>query len=327
MLESRVGAVYSCLLVMVILMTLVTTRNTVSKTLPSVVLIGPCEPLETYRKFARDVKGGEAVNCSSAEDCLRRAQKVLHEPFGKQLAQQAIQRAITLEYANAEDRRPPSPYLRADEDNVGHTSIENLCRAEAFCRASISLAPNNPEAFLLLGWILNCEVYRLFRSDDSAVEAIKKAIDLKPAWAEAYCELAHAFDLLRRYEEAVEAYSVEATLRHESVSDEGQIGEPVLSNKKAHEARDAFVVAQIFTKLGRHDKALASLQLAERINPKDDVIHFWTGKTLLSLGDIGAARFEQERLVELCKSKDKFFVTQCEGYAKNLLEEIQQRSK
>jgi tetratricopeptide (TPR) repeat protein len=245
------------------------------------------------------------------------------------MAREALKKAVTLDSGNAEAYKElASAYMHSDEDiNVGHLSEEEYCLAETACRIAISLSPSDAKAFLLLGEILNGQTYYRFRDDDAAVEALTKAIKLNPAYADAYCELAHAYNLLNRYEEAAAAYSVEATLRRENETQQGEISSTVLEYQKQHEVRDAFVVAQIYTKLGNDDKALTSLQRAARISPEDDNIHYWIGKTFLSLGDIQSAKREQELLTELCKSKNKFFITQCQASAQDLLDAIEKRSR
>src|SRR5262249_44498679 len=101
----------------------------------------------------------------------------------------------------------------------------------------------------------------------------------------------------------------------------------VLESEMSHQAADAYMVAQMCAKLGNDDKALAALQRAKDISPHDDVIRFWLVKILLNLGDIESARREQRALVEVCKSKDKYFIEQCETRARELLEAIEEKSK
>jgi hypothetical protein len=72
---------------------------------------------------------------------------------------------------------------------------------------------------------------------------------------------------------------------------------------------------------------LTFLQRAASLSPEDDNIHYWIGKTFLSLGDIQSAEREQKLLTELCKSKNKFFILQCEASAKDLLDAIEKRSR
>ncbi|MEK6301668.1 MAG: tetratricopeptide repeat protein [Acidobacteriota bacterium] len=216
--------------------------------------------------------------------------------------------------------------MRNDGTKVGRRSKEEYCRAETACRKAISLAPHDAEAFLLLGTILAGETYNELRYDDSAVEAIKTAIELKPGWADAYCALARACDLLKRYEEAAAAYTEEARLRNEKQFEHGR-SSIIIQSEKDHSVVDAFVVAQIYTKLGKYDKALTSLQRAATLSPEDDVIHSWIGRTFLNLGDIESAKREQKLLSELCKSKNEFFIAQCQARAQDLLKAIDQKAK
>ena len=220
-------------------------------------------------------------------------------------------------------------YFRQDEGLSNKPmSEEEFHRAEVACRSALSLAPNDAEALLLLGQILSGELYIGSRSDDSAVDVLKRAIEVKPAWPDAYCVLAHTYSLLSRYEEAVVAYETEETLRRESEgAQQDDVNRLILESKRSHRCADRFVVARIHTKSAHYDKALTSLRQAATLDPQDDLIRFWIGKTLLSLGEVEEARREQSALAEVCKAKNKFLVSQCESMAKELGEAIRERSK
>lgn len=329
MLVQRALAFNAFILCMSLLIASAVTRRMPSTPASLATIKAPCD-LKGRAKLAKSgVKGGKVLKCSSAEECLALGKQYLAKPSGAEMAQEPLERAIALGPGNAEAyKQLASAHMRRYEDtNIGHMSQEEYCLTETLCRVAISLVPDDHESYLLLGQILNEEKYYGFRSDDAAVEALKRAIELKPAWPDAYCELAHAHYLLNQYEESAAAYTMESALRRGNETQLGQINSVILEYQKHHEVRDAFVVAEIYTKLGRYNEALTSLQHAESINPDDDVIHFWIGKTFLSLGDIESAKREQKLLVELCRSKDKFFVTQCEGSAKGLLEAIEQKSR
>jgi tetratricopeptide (TPR) repeat protein len=274
----------------------------------------------------------QSISCSSAEECLKLGQKYLSNlPFDRRTASEVLERAVALDPSNGEAYKAlATAYMRRDGAVLGRSySDEELRKAEATCRSATSLLPNDPEPFLLLGEILNLELSYRLRTDFSNVEALKKAIELKPAWPEAYCKLAHGYNLLSRYEEAIAAYETEAALRREDEDlHRNETRSPIiLEAERSHQAADAYMVAQMCAKLGADDKALAALQRAKDLQPQDDLIRFWLVKTLLNLGDIESARREQKALVELCRSKNEYLVKQCEGMAKELLEAIEQKSK
>ena len=75
---------------------------------------------------------------------------------------------------------------------VGHPSERDYALAESACRTATALEPKDAEAFLLLGQVIDGEIYSGSRSDNAAIEAIENAIKLRPAWPDAYCELGRA---------------------------------------------------------------------------------------------------------------------------------------
>src|SRR5262249_37555602 len=154
---------------------------------------------------------------SSAQECLERAEHHASPIGGTQDAIPFIEHAIALDPGNPRGhKRLASAYLNYFGALVGanlHLSEEQSCRAENACLAAISLDSNASEAFLMLGQIINMEIHWGYRSDDGAIELIKKAIELKPDWADACCTLAHAYNLLKQYEESVAAYTSELALR------------------------------------------------------------------------------------------------------------------
>jgi len=243
---------------------------------------------------------------------------------GTQEAIPFIERAIALDPGDPRGhRRLASAYLNYFGAIVGmnlHLTEEQSCRAETACQAAISLDRNDAEAFLMLGQIINMEIHWGYREDDAAIESIKKAIELKPDWPDAYCALGHAYTLLKRYEETMAAYSSELVLRDQqgflSTADAA-----TLDARKSHQVSDDFLVAEMYTNLGKHREALKSLQHAERLQPEDDFIHFLAGKAYLRLGDIDSARHEHAEVAGLCGSK-RFLEFRCEAYAKELMSDI-----
>jgi predicted Zn-dependent protease len=236
-----------------------------------------------------------------------------------------MERAIALDPANpCGHKRVTLAYLNYFGAFAGmntQLSEEQSCRAETACRAAISLDPSDAEAFLMLGQIINIEIRGGYREDDAAIESIKKSIELKPDWADAYCTLGHAYNLLKRYEECAAAYAAEAALRDQqgflSTADAA-----TLDSRRSHEVSDDFVVADIYTNLGKHREALKPLQHAEKLQPEDDFIHFLVGKAYLRIGDVDSARCEQALVAGLCASK-KFLEFRCEAYAKELMADIE----
>jgi len=242
---------------------------------------------------------------------------------GTQEAIPFIERAIALDPGDPRGhKRLASAYLNYFGAFLGnvHLSEEQSCRAETGCQAAISLDPNDAETFLLLGQIINMEIHWGYREDDAAIESIKRAIELKPGWPDAYCTLGHAYNLLKRYEESVAAYSSETALIDQQ-SFPSTADAVNLDARKSHQVSDDYLVAEMYTSLGRHREALKSLQHAERLNPEDDFIHFLAGRAYLRLGDIDSARHEHALVEGLCGS-NKFLEFRCEAYAKELMSDI-----
>jgi tetratricopeptide (TPR) repeat protein len=167
-----------------------------------------------------------------------------------------------------------------------------------------------------------------YRSDDAAVEGLKKAVQLRPDWAEAYCELATAFRLRNRFEEAVAAFEKEAELRAGNEPG-GQVkGSPLnIEAWKSHEWSDLISAADMCSKMGRYQQALGYLHRAASLAPEDVLSRSIAGQTYIKLGDIESAKREHDALIGICKSVDRFFVAQCEGYSEGLLEAIERASK
>ena len=243
-----------------------------------------------------------------------------------------LERAVALDPGNpAVNKVLASAYM----DSFGcfggmnlHLAKREACRAETACRASLAVVPDDADALLLLGEILTAEVNWGYRTDDAAIGPLKRAIEIRPNWPEAYCSLGNAYRLLKRYEEALAAYTIEADARdrveHPAPPHPSPDG---LEPWQHHQVGDAYMVAEMCTKIGRFNEALRWLLSAEKIDPEDIVIHFWAGKTYLNLGDIESAKRERQTIAGLRLCSDKFLGYQCDGYGKSLQDAIEAAAK
>ncbi|HKV38602.1 MAG TPA: tetratricopeptide repeat protein, partial [Blastocatellia bacterium] len=200
---------------------------------------------------------------------------------------------------------------------------EDYVQAENACRAALALDPEDTQALLLLGEIVDREVRRGFRKAVSAIEPLKRAIEIKPDCPDLYAELGNAYRIAYRYDEAVAAYNTDAALRRRQERLEQHGDAYSAQHEKDRQLSDAITIAGLCSKTGKYEQALESLQHAEILAPHNDLIHFDLGKTYLGLGDTESAKREQELVMEACGSKEKYLVDMCESYAKELREAIQ----
>ncbi|HYL98996.1 MAG TPA: tetratricopeptide repeat protein, partial [Blastocatellia bacterium] len=266
--------------------------------------------------------------CGSAEECLQ-----LSRSYAAILdwnsAVTVLKKAIALDPSNVRAYKDlASAYIGPSLANIARHSKEECLRAEDACRAALSLDARDPEAYLLLGSIMNEELSNEYRSDDEAIGVIRTAIALRPRYADAYCELARAYTLLKRYDDALEAYGAEVAIRQETrlrehASNTAGSDALVDDSNRQHEFSDAIQAVDNCKKLGRNQDALARLQKLETVDPGADVIHFMVGQELVKLGDLNSAKREQEQIEHICLSKNHYLVTECEGYAKGLADAIQ----
>jgi len=260
---------------------------------------------------------------ASASDCIKAAEQYLAYKFPPTpRILPVLERAIALEPNNARAHKDLAlaylQYFGAIAGMQQQLTESQCCRAEAACRAALSLEPNDPETYLLLGQVLNREVNWRYRADDSAIQSIKRAIALSPDWAEAYCDLHIAYGLRNRYKEAVSAFDRESELRAGSQPAGVDDNPGRVEVRKRHEWSDLLSVAEICTKMNDHKRALRYLQRAEILIPGDVVSHCLAGKTFLALSDLESAKREQDALTRICESRDELLVTECEGYRNTL---------
>ena len=118
--------------------------------------------------------------------------------------------------------------------------------AIAEAERATSLNPNDPDAYLTMGAILN----RVGRSEET-VEHIREAMRLNPHYDMEYTgTLAFAYEKLRRYDEAIASWQ------------ESLVRNPEFEGPH-------FYIAQIHRRLGRYGKAIASLKKVLDRNPDD----------------------------------------------------------
>jgi tetratricopeptide (TPR) repeat protein len=243
-----------------------------------------------------------------------------------QIAQAELERAVALGSVNPRALLDlASAYLyRYRPFSCGGLAKEEYCRAETVCRQAISLEGDTFEAYLLLGRILNGEVYWGYRDDDGGVAAAQKAISLDPNSPDGYCALTNSYRLLNRYEDALAAYEVEASIR----TGNEPIGKPKLGRLhiegwRSHELIDLQTAAEMCSAVHEYARALNYLDRAQKLVPDDEISYYWAGQIYLKLGDIDRARGEQEALAQICKRRS----SECVGYARYLLDEIEQGSR
>jgi tetratricopeptide (TPR) repeat protein len=297
----------------------------------STAVVGPClGPVGL--EDVTDLDGTAAAKtagCASAEDCFRVGQDYLRGSPGLAIA--PLEKSVALDTGNVPALRALASAYIHQYDSLAFgkpLSPEVYCRAETVCRMAISFAPHDPEALLLLGEIIDDQLLWHYRGDADAVRPIERAIGSRPNWPEAYCELSRAFRLLGRHQDAIDAYETEAALRNEDEAvGRAKAGPLQLEARKSHQIGDLLTMADMCENHGKHAEALHYLERAMDLDPKGTLPHFWAGKIYLNLGRSQAAKREQEAISEICKSGDDFFVTQCQGYAKSLLDALNMHSE
>jgi Flp pilus assembly protein TadD len=274
-------------------------------------------------------RGTPVPLCSSSVDCIKQAEQFI-AGFAGDRAEAPLERAIALDHSSVRAYRDlvlvymrRSQSLMAGSVSLDPASKEDYGQAESACRTALALAPDDAQLLLLLGEIINRQVEHGYRTDVTAIEPLKRAIEVRPDCPDLYSEIAYAYRLADRYEDAIAAYNKDAALRRERLAMEPQMDEPSAESERQRLISDALTVADLYSKAGKRDLALEPLQRAEVLDPDDYSIHSLLGQTYVRLGDIESARKELELLTKACGSTNKFVVYRCELAVTGLEEAIQ----
>jgi Flp pilus assembly protein TadD len=283
-------------------------------------------PIDRLRDEAGVQVGAAAPPCSSANDCVDQAEQLFRRLSGG-LAKAPLERALALDPSNVRAYTDLALVYMRRHDGIcaglspDMCSREDYVQAEAACRAALDLSPDDTQALLLLGKVINREVERGFRMDVAAIQPLKRAIEINPNCPDLYSELGHAYRLANRYDEAVAAYNTDAALRLEMGPAEAH-GEGY-SAQRQQLITDALTISWLCEKTGDHKRAVEALEHAEILDPDDDVVHFRLGKAYLAAGDVVGAKKELALVTAACRSKDEMLVYRCEAAASELREAVE----
>lgn len=106
-----------------------------------------------------------------------------------------------------------------------------------------------------------------------AIDAYKKAVQIKPSYVEAYITLGMVSSMLSRYDEAIEAFKKAAKL-------------------KPNNAEVFYNLGNAYKEVEKHEEAIEAFKQAVKINPNFAEAHYNLGAAYLASGDKPSAREE-----------------------------------
>lgn len=163
------------------------------------------------------------------------------------------------------------------QEALQHHHAGRLAMAEPLYRQVLAHSPNNFEALMLLGTLLNMD-----GRPQEALPLLQNAVALRPAVAEAHANLANAFKQLRKYEEALSAYREAAALNPRLAGIHNNVGNILQEQGRLEGAiacfRDALAVTPAFPDAcfnlgnalrlaGRFDEAISQFRRALELRP------------------------------------------------------------
>ncbi len=219
-------------------------------------------------------------------------------------------------------------------EGVHHFQSGRLLEAEAFFRQILDTDPEDPDALHMLGLLAmhggdaergaglieeairgnrrNAqfythvgECYRLLGRLDAAIRAQRRALKLKPDFAQAYCNLGSALDArgqtlaaLKTYRKAI---AIDPTLAQAHynlgnlLTQKGDIAEAARAFRRSTEASPNFAdghynLGNSLVALGDLKSALAAFRRVIEINPDFASAHFNLANALRASGDLDSAR-------------------------------------
>jgi serine/threonine-protein kinase len=172
-------------------------------------------------------------------------------------------------------------------------------QAEEVLQELASQQPANLAAHFFLGGSLSAQ-----EKYGEAAAAYRKAIDLKPDFAEAYSNLGRALDELRKYDDAAAALRKAIDLKPDLVSAHVNLGVAPQGQKNYREAEAAYRKAidlqpdlvkahnnlgNALNRQGRRDEAAAAFRRAIALKPDFVLAHINLGGALFERGNYGEA--------------------------------------
>jgi tetratricopeptide (TPR) repeat protein len=188
-------------------------------------------------------------------------------------------------------------------------SAGELPKAQSMYQQILNTDPNQPDALHLLGVIAHQG-----GKSDIAVELIRKAIAIKPDYAEAYCNLGNALKELDQLEETEKSYRRSIELNphfahaHSNLGvllqETGRMKGAEQSCRRALELNPEFFDAQnnlssILIETGRLEEAEQSCRRTLQLNPNFAHAHSNLGVVLLETGRLEEAERSCRRALEL----------------------------
>ena len=116
-----------------------------------------------------------------------------------------------------------------------HHKLKNYIKAELFFKKAISIKPDYAEAWVNLGLAVK-DQGRL----DNAIEAFKKAISIKPDFAEAYNNMGTVLKDLEKLDEAIEAFKKAISIKPDFAEAYNNMGTVLKDLEKLDEAIEAY---------------------------------------------------------------------------------------
>lgn len=192
-----------------------------------------------------------------------------------------------------------------------HLALGNRWKAAAQFRAASQLDPSLPEPLKALGDLFMTSQRRLY---DQAIEAYRRALAIRPHYAEAYVGLGDARAAKGEHEAAIAEYR--KALEHDPLnarvhhslgriyySEQGLYYEAVAAYKKAIELDPYFLEArmglgEVYEEKGLYDDAIAQYRKVIEVNARHPGAHYNLALALEKV-DVREAIAQWERYIEL----------------------------
>jgi tetratricopeptide (TPR) repeat protein/ADP-heptose:LPS heptosyltransferase len=194
---------------------------------------------------------------------------------------------------------------------VAHLKLREFAEAERWLRATVEATPNDPIAWTNLAAAL------LERGNaEQSVNAAKKAVALRPDFAEGYVNLSAALLQMGRAQEACDCYTKLLTLRsgpaaagiHLQLA--GALGRLSRYKEAEQHCRQAlqlndklidayYLLSCTLRDQTRYEDAIQVCEQARRIAPNDGMIHYSAGCAMLDIEDYAQAEKVLRKAVEV----------------------------
>ena len=223
--------------------------------------------------------------------------------------------AAASEYARADRLEPLDPGSRFALATA-YVALDRRHWARRELEALAAEFPRNP---LYPHWLAG--IYQHYQWFDRAIAEAERAISLNPAYAAAHDRLGQCLEALGRTEEALASYAEAERLaragddpspwpsyhRGSLLRDGGRFDEALAPLERAvaldpKNAEARHELGLTLDRLGRPADALATLEAAAALDPDNPKIHYALSRLQRQAGDLAAARSSLERFERLSRS-------------------------